>query len=425
MVSSNSYTDKEPKVVMIADKNADTDTYVTINTRDTSFDVVIPPGGSKVVALPSQVMVVDARVSRPPGAIQVTSSLPITVYGLNDAYAYEPRSDGFRVLSTDRLGTEYFLVTSYKPYGSYPDIRAQFVVIGLHDNTEISMKLVGPLFFHGALHYGGTTIRFRVRVLETLFIVSNGHAIGTHVLSNKPVSILSGSDCGYGSYQSYGDDSPEMWPCEHQVEHMVPVQSWGQDFVFKEFHGYEGGNMYVTIIAARDGTHIRYPNHEGAFLDAGKSIWYQTEPNNSRAIITADKPIMVVARSDYAPLTDCHSNCSGTDYSSPAMTLIPPLTPLVGNLAFVHLDIENANHTYNYVDIVFECSKSEHLILNDKSIALWGVLTRHIVDDNYCSVTVDVDEKVTYYLAAIDVSVEVSAVAYGFSGTSSFAFPLL
>ena len=412
--------DKGPKILLIADKDTKEDTQVTIKAADSATDVVIPAGESPMIELPASVLAINARDSRPDAVVHVTASHPITVYGLNDAYAHQddPRADGFRVLSKDRLGKEYFTVSSYS-HGSYSGKRAQFIIIGLEDYTEVSINLADAMWFDGGVVYGGSTKHLRVNRMQAVFFTSNGHQIGTQITSNKPISILAGHDCGVWDGNS---------PCEHQIEHLVPVHGWGRQFVLPEFSGYVDGSSQITILASQDGTNLELHDKSRIPVYNGK-LHRGINPNNNESIswssFEANKPVMVTAMIDHKALRDCQPPpCRVGAASTSAMTIIPPLTTFDGNIAFTHFDIRNADNTYNYATIMSECGNVDLLILNGETLRTWGA-KEHFGDKKFCVATVELERDNIYYLTANASDIAISAIAYGFSGDASFAYPLL
>ncbi|XP_072016942.1 uncharacterized protein [Amphiura filiformis] len=252
-------------------------------------------------------------------------------------------------------------------------------------------------------------------------------------MSTKPVSIISGIECGYSQSFPRPGYGIYFWPCDHMVEHLPPVTDWGRRYVVTSFEGYGGdGKTLIHLIPIRDTTMVnvsygtRYPN----LLHLRELDYFffdnSTADNTNSAIITANHPIEIVAMSGYGPLPSCvHGNTSDdcTSNSKPVMTLIPPLKPLLGRAIFQFIELSGASDLRNYAYITAKCSDGNKIFVNNETIAAtWR--QEPVPDSEYCVFRLEL-ERIIYEMWTSDEDTELCAVQYGFSSRSGFAFPII
>ncbi len=147
--------------------------------------------------------------------VRVTAQNEVTVYGLNQR---QYTTDAFLSLPADILGLEYLAMSYPSTYSSYP---SQVAVVGVYDNTQVtitpSVAAVG--------RPAGVPFTITLNRLNTFQLTGSGTAdlTGSIITTSAPVAVMSGVDCvnvpvGVG------------W-CDHIVEMMPPVATWGKSFL--------------------------------------------------------------------------------------------------------------------------------------------------------------------------------------------------
>ncbi|XP_055955270.1 IgGFc-binding protein-like, partial [Patella vulgata] len=125
-------------------------------------------------------------------------------------------SDSFLVLPVDALGSDYYLLT-WKS-------KATFKIIGVVDNTSITIMLPTDvsLVVDGVAFNDSFTVQLnRFQTFTFLNESSEIDLTGLHIITNQPVSIVSGSK----------RVSIDGTSSDHLVEQMLPVESWGKTFI--------------------------------------------------------------------------------------------------------------------------------------------------------------------------------------------------
>ncbi|XP_067948898.1 uncharacterized protein [Watersipora subatra] len=157
------------------------------------------------------------------------------------AYASNKQSksaDAFLVLPTDVLGTTYVLPSCAT---TYSDSGTMIVITPVQDNTNINITLRGTVI-------KPTFTLQRGEVYQYLGVYGNSvsgstvsvdDVTGAVVMSDKPISVLSGNRRAH-----IGDNARSS---DHVVEMIPPINTLGSEFLISTF--YERGSDMVRIIA--------------------------------------------------------------------------------------------------------------------------------------------------------------------------------
>jgi hypothetical protein len=112
---------------------------------------------------------------------------------------------------------------------------------------------------------------------------------GSHVTSNKPISVIGGHDCTMIPYDTFA--------CDHLEQSLLPVDTLGQDIVITAPQGAAGNGpdpMFVRVLSAVDGNKITFDPPAVAApvtLDAGK--WIEVGPVSQDFRVVSDNKILV------------------------------------------------------------------------------------------------------------------------------------
>ena len=229
------------------------------------------------------------------GAIQVTTEHDVSVYGVDRGNSM----DSFLALPIDALGTEYYVIS----YEISPRVQrdrrgSQFMVMAAHQNTRVKIRLTRDAICNGEL--SGKYIDVTLNKLETIHCISRDYDLtGTHIVANKPVGTLSGNKCAYvPSNERY---------CDHLVEQLPPVSSWGFEFITSPLKGRSRGDRF-RVMAAKNNTLVRTSASVGSFtLQAGEFREFEVESNSSAAVVS-DQPILLVQYSKGTQIVHTEAN---------------------------------------------------------------------------------------------------------------------
>lgn len=189
-------------------------------------------------------------------AIILTADDPVSVYVLNSRNI---SSDGFLVLPTSSWGKKYIHSAYYDHYESWPTLIKRgggFIIIAAHDGTNIEINLNG-VGENISTTVGGKKIGEKINVTlktgQTYMVQGNGSNIGfditgTTIESSKPIGVIS-----YHQRTMVPNKCPNGK--DHLSEMLLPVESWGKEFISMEFNRGGQGDFF-RIVASEDNTRI-------------------------------------------------------------------------------------------------------------------------------------------------------------------------
>ncbi|MGQ9819095.1 MAG: T9SS type A sorting domain-containing protein [Candidatus Kapaibacteriales bacterium] len=271
-------------------------------------------------------------------AIEIISTAPILVYAFSTQYL---TSDGYAAVPVEQWDKEY-VVVSY-PNDQYLDWQnlspqdsiykatprqSEFMIIAGFDSTQIT-------FFPKAITQSGAQInsprtitlhRGQCYLVKSFpFPKGYGDLTGTLIQGNKPFGVLSGH-----VRTAVPQNLVPKWDSKnHLVEMLMPVVSWGREFITVPFATGPRGDL-IRIVGYYPNTTIESIWNGGSatyVIDAPRGfvdIPYVAEPRRW----IADKPVQIAQFMMRSGTDDDYSNYD------PAMTIIPPVEQFVDNINF-------------------------------------------------------------------------------------------
>ncbi|MCX7929420.1 MAG: IgGFc-binding protein [Chlorobi bacterium] len=281
---------------------ADTDAQVTMEIPSLSFRhrLVIPAGEMRSVRITPEAEL-DTFPRPQLRALHIQSSAPIAVYALNRRIQ---TTDTYLALPTDVLGTDYRVMCYSKLSAVLTPI---FAIVATEDDTRVEILPTTPTTDgHGAQQAYSTVLdRGQVyQVRAQYFATGSGDLTGTRIRSSKPIAVFSGHTCAYVP--------PGVKACNHLVEQLPPVNTWGKHYYIGKLKGRS--RYTVRILASQNRTRVFKNQTLIAVLDAGE--YYEETNATDHMQITADKPILV------AQFSQGYGN--GDEIGDPMMILISP-----------------------------------------------------------------------------------------------------
>lgn len=266
---------------------------ITASGFSTTFSVT--PGTVTIVTIPGSFHVNSHNTVENKG-IHVTADDEITIYGLNQQPA---TTDAYVALPTDILGTDY-IALNYTP-----NLPSQLTIVATENTTSVTIT--------STLTVSGFTAGVpRTITLDQgqTFQVRSTDGTGSLITSDKPIGLFGGSECTNIPSTSYG-------ACDHIVEMIPPVSTWGKNFVVMPL-ATRNGSTY-RILASENSTAVNINGSLAATLNKGQ--FYQTT-RTTALHITTDKPVLV---GQYA-----HSSSYDGAVSDPFFMIIPPYEQYLG-----------------------------------------------------------------------------------------------
>jgi len=257
--------------------------------------------------------------------IHVTSVDEVTVYGLNRK---QFTTDAYLGLPTDILGIEY-IVLAWGNNNVVPG--TLFGIVGTVNGTTVTITpsvTTGP-------RIAGVPYNIVLNQGQTYQLVNGGSGFandltGTLISSTQPIAVFGGHRCA---------NTPIAFVCccDHIVEMLPPISTWGKNFVTETLATRLNGDSW-RILASENTTTVTINGGPAINLNKGQ---FHDVILNTRSVINSDKPVLV---SQY-------SNSSDYDgvTSDPFMMLIPPYEQF---LAGYTITTPASGFTGNFINVV-------------------------------------------------------------------------
>ena len=286
--------------------------------------------------------------------------------GTSDAYNVLPRHD----LSQQRY--EYYAMSISSTVDG-TDRASQVLLVGNEDRTtititpshDVSLPLDPSNDSTTTLVPKGHDYSVTLHQLQTLLITKpNQDLSGTRIISNKPLTVLSGHECGNVPQDVRG--------CDHVAVNTPPSSTWGREFILLPFIGKPSGQLYKMISAMNDTVVQR--ECSGGVRDeiqlgtAGVPHVFHTTPFPSCHLLS-NHPLLVVQL----------SQGSGLDgIGDPTMILLAPVEQYVNELSFSPLSTSDFATSYINIATTAEYFNAANILLNGQPVeADWSMVIRN------------------------------------------------
>lgn len=326
---------------------------VVVSTFDTTlFNGAVSRTGPATVNIPPQLRINDLSDRRMGIHISANSNavsvVAVNVYSVGTTTG---TSETYHILPHQNLTVplyEYYAVS----IGTKPssDRLSEVLLVGAEDNTTVtvypSQNVSLPLDLQNEGNFtmvqAGQGYSMTLHRLQTLLITKAGLDLtGTRVVSNKPISVFSGHECG--NVPNNVDN------CDHVGVQVPPTATWGKEFLLIPFLGRPTGQQFKMVSAQNDTLVERTcsgDNHNDFTLTTAGSVYeFHTNPLTS-CYLKSNKPLLVVQLGQGFELDKI---------GDPFMILVSPVGQYVNNASFLPLSINEFPD--NFITII---TPSEH-----------------------------------------------------------------
>ncbi len=300
------------------------DANVRIRIKGIGYDesVFVPARTVKNVKIPPEAELKSSEIIEQL-SVHVTSDNPVTIYGLNRRFQ---TTDTYLALPVEVLGKEYRVMC----YNVSVNYTPQFAVIATEDSTEVKIlpsvnteNHVANEVYTVILNKGEV---YQVTAAYEKF--SSCDLTGSVIRSNKKIAVFSGHQCAYVP--------AKIIACNHLVEQMPPVHSWGRHFYIGMFN--QRSNYTYRVLANENNTKIFEDSKMVKILKAGE-FFENTLSQNIQ--LTADRPVLV------AQYSQGYKN--GDSIGDPMMLLVTPTQQFLSAYRFATPINGFWKHTVNVI----------------------------------------------------------------------------
>lgn len=208
--------------------------------------------------------------------------------------------------------------------------------------------------------------------LQTLLITKADKLdlTGTRIVSNKPLSVLSGHECG--------NIPIDVGNCDHVGVHVPPTATWGKEFFLVPFLGRTAGQWFKMVSAQNDTVVQRTCSGNApkiVNLTTTGSVYEFHTNSYTLCYLQSNKPL-IVAEMSQGLQTD--------GMGDPAMMIIPPVERYANKISFLPLTMtESFNFADNFITIITtpEHFNPNNILLDDQPIAAdWSMVLNQAKD---------------------------------------------
>ena len=253
---------------------------------------------------------------------------------------------------------EYYIVST----GLLAD--SEFLLVGCEDNTTVTITPTQTVniptdiqssFSNLESVASGTDHQITLNKMQTLLITKTiGDLTGSRIVSNKPLTVVGGHECGNPPSIQSG--------CGHLTVQIPPTSTWGQEFLLVPFGGRNAG-QYYKIVSSQNATKIvRTCNSVSVnqmLTSAGNSLIFFTNSTTYCSVVS-NKPVLV-----------SQLGIGGIDYDNignPIISILPSLNQYTNHYSFFSLTTSDFNIHQISVSVPVQYYKPDSIKLDDQQI---------------------------------------------------------
>ena len=284
----------------------------------------------------------------------------LVVYGANEALH---TTDAFLALPPVRTvsGTYKYINAMATPWDY---LYSMIGIVASENNTLLSITPNIKAKIGSTFTAARTTTQIMLHKYESFLIRQKGDLTGTRVISDKPISFITGHQCT--------NIPSDLGHCDHLMEQIPPVQNWGKRFAtvpLKTRQAYDrfkvvAGENYTTVQIectrsdGQSGNSTSFILQEGGFKDIDI-------PSTDYCWIEGDGKIILLQFS-------VGQEVDNVPFSDPFMAMIPPVEQYSNRytLATVPDGVQTQTNHDHFINLFipkyfFQPSK---IFLNDRSL---------------------------------------------------------
>ncbi|MDT8282571.1 MAG: hypothetical protein RQ982_07110, partial [Gammaproteobacteria bacterium] len=279
-------------------------------TPGVSFSEVFTIVANQVttIELPAAIRELPANGSASLG-VHLVANDEVTVYGVN---LQQYTTDAFLALPVDVLSNEY-IVMSYDGLAQFASLNlsSQVAVVANVDNTLVQITPTADV----AGNLAGQPFTVVLNRFEVYQLSTNIEDLtGTVIRSSDPVAVMGGQKCADVPSLERSPTGGRIGWCDHLVEMMPPLNTWGQSFAVIPLATRLKGSI-VRMLAAENGTRVMFGETPSEVATLNQGEFFETVLTDFTEIV-ATGPILVT---QYSP-----GQAFDNVETDPFMMLIPP-----------------------------------------------------------------------------------------------------
>ena len=309
-----------------------------------------------------------------------------------------------------------------------------FLLVGNEDNTTITIVPTQMIEVPEdpqnpnnptTIINAGNTYTITIHSMQTLLIGAEDDLTGTQIISNKPLTVISGHECGRVSVDQwwlntlFSQDYWGWWFCSYVTEQIPPTVTWGKQFLFVPFPKANVQHCTKTVASEGETTVIQTCNNTLLNITlltyAGDWMFTNTtvDPATYCAIVS-DKPILVSQLVSEGHIQETYLNSS---YIHEMLSIVPPVEQYINTVIYVPL---NTSYT-SWYDYLFDhhyihitTTNTTSVLLDDKPYNWnWESIHGYNGDIIGYGTVHEFDDILPHVLRHSDITAGLSVIGYG------------
>ena len=234
----------------------------------------------------------------------------------------------------------YYVVSTY----GWSNQNSQFMIIGCHGHSKVSIIPNNPITVplnpqssnsSNIIVNAGQTYSFVLHSLQTFFVYKPYVDLtGTKIISDKPLTIISGHELARVPAGFYDGDSI--------VTQLTPTVTWGKTFLLAPHYG-RAGQSYKIIAIDNDTIATKTCGSsavsERIVFDVNNTNWFYTNDRDIYCSIISDKPVYVAQIG-----TATYYNGSSSLLGDPCINTVPPIEQYERSIQFTAIPAVTENY---------------------------------------------------------------------------------
>ena len=355
-----------------------------------SYSGVVYPGSLTSLVLPNSLHVTSSSDQNKGIHISTKEDKQIVVYGLSYQIF---SSDAFLALPCNSLAVdeyEYYAVTATPHNDNLP---SYILLVGCEDDTTITVS----------------STNFTLNRLETYLIESPNDQTGKKVVSNKPITFLTGDQCT--------NVPTTAGSCDILIEQVPPTNTWGSSFLSASFLGRNSGDIY-RVLSSEDSANVvvsctTLPEPLSETLAQSGDFYEFEVPSDSFCSIESTKPVLVM-----------EFGLGGTrdGVGDPFLLMIPPLEQYYNTYVLNVLEEFSLNSISVFV--APNHFQPEQIILDGAVVNASWTQVHCALSDMTCGYVARIPlQPGSHQLQHTNADGRIGVVAYGFNSANSYGYP--
>ena len=307
-------------------------------------------------------------------------------------------------------------------YASVSGRKSLAVMIAQYNNTQLSITPKRNTTIGGTLTLSGATASISLQKGETFLVQSNTDLTGLLVVSNRPIAMLSGHECT--------EVPTSVRSCDHLVEQIPPVSTWGRRFATAPLKGRLAYDVF-RILASENLTTVvvnctlstdqptlynatgTYMINEGSFVEFRVS-------SSQYCLIEGSHNILVLQYS-VGYLADSTTG-------DPTMIIVPAVSQYCNDYSLPTIQPDDNSFTFTHYMNIFipaQWYQTDQIFLDNRLLSSYHLDLRAIEQDGVPQVyaaQVNLTEGV-HTLHHADAGATLGVIMYGFAKANSYGHP--